>query len=84
MRFFMIYHSTRNASLVSDSCRAVLEGLAPDGGLYVPQQLPQFDWKKCLDGSSIQMSIDILSALLPDIPIIEAEGRLVNWNLINF
>ena len=64
----MIYHSTRNTSLVADSCRAVLEGLAPDGGLYVPQQLPQFDWQKCLDGSSIQMSIDILSALLPDIP----------------
>jgi len=64
----MIYHSTRNASLVADGCHAVLEGLAPDGGLYVPQQLPQFDWQKCLDGSSIQMSIDILSALLPDIP----------------
>ena len=63
----MIYHSTRNSSLVADSCRAVLEGLAPDGGLYVPQQLPQFDWQKCLGGSSIQMSADILSALLPDI-----------------
>ena len=40
----MIYHSTRNASLRADSAQAVLEGLASDGGLYVPEKLPEFDW----------------------------------------
>ena len=45
-----------------------LEGLAPDGGLYMPDQLPEFDWKACLSGSSMDMSTAILSALLPDIP----------------
>ena len=64
----MRYHSTRNESVFVDSAQAVLEGLAPDGGLYMPEGLPAFDWQKCLKGSSIQMSTQILSALLPDIP----------------
>ena len=67
----MIYHSTRSASLCADSAQAVLEGLAADGGLYVPQALPEFDWKKCLDGSAMDMATSILSALLPDIPNME-------------
>lgn len=64
----MRYHSTRNESVFVDSAQAVLEGLAPDGGLYMPEGLPAFDWQECLKGSSIQMSTRILSALLPDIP----------------
>ena len=64
----MRYHSTRNESVFVDSAQAVLEGLAPDGGLYMPEDLPAFDWQECLKGSSIQMSTQILSALLPDIP----------------
>ena len=64
----MRHHSTRNESVFVDSAQAVLEGLAPDGGLYMPEGLPAFDWQECLKGSSIQMSTQILSALLPDIP----------------
>ena len=64
----MFYHSTRSESSCVDSAQAVLEGLAPDGGLYMPQSLPAFDWKKCLEGDSLSMATDILSALLPDIP----------------
>ena len=64
----MLYHSTRNPSLTASSAQAVLEGLAPDGGLYMPSRLPAFDWKACLKGSSMDMSAKILSALLPDIP----------------
>ncbi len=64
----MLYHSTRNDRLRADSAQAVLEGLAPDGGLYMPDALPAFDWRKCLEGSSQEMSAMILSALLPDIP----------------
>ena len=64
----MRYHSTRNESVFVDSAQAVLEGLAPDGGLYMPEVLPAFDWQECLKGNSIQMSTQILSALLPDIP----------------
>ena len=64
----MLYHSTRSEGNRVDSAQAVLEGLAPDGGLYMPVSLPAFDWKKCLEGSSMDMSTQILSALLPDIP----------------
>ena len=64
----MLYHSTRSDNCTVDSAQAVLEGLAPDGGLYMPVSLPEFDWKECLQGSSLDMSTKILSALLPDIP----------------
>ena len=67
----MLYHSTRNSQDRVDSAQAVLMGLAPDGGLYVPQHLPEFDWQACLSGSSLDMSTAILSALLPDIPNME-------------
>jgi len=64
----MLYHSTRSDKAAVDSAQAVLEGLAPDGGLYMPVAIPAFDWKKCLTGSSMDMATDILSTLLPDIP----------------
>ena len=64
----MLYHSTRSDMAFVDSAQAVLEGLAPDGGLYMPAQLPAFDWKACLQGTSQEMATQILSALLPDIP----------------
>ena len=64
----MLYHSTRSDCRQADSAQAVLEGLAPDGGLYMPAALPSFDWKACLQGSSMDMATQILSALLPDIP----------------
>ena len=64
----MRYHSTRNEKLSVDSARAVLEGLAPDGGLYMPEAIPTFDWETCLKGTAQEMSTQILSALLPEIP----------------
>ena len=64
----MRYHSTRNENLSVDSARAVLEGLAPDGGLYMPEAIPAFDWETCLKGTAQEMSTQILSALLPEIP----------------
>ena len=64
----MLYHSTRSDMASVDSAQAVLEGLAADGGLYMPAEIPAFDWKACLQGSSLDMAAGILSALLPDIP----------------
>ena len=64
----MDYISTRGMSPAVDSAQAVLNGLAPDGGLYVPKSIPAFDWQGCLQKSSQGMSGMILSALLPDIP----------------
>ena len=64
----MLYHSTRSLACQATSAQAVLEGLAPDGGLYTPQALPDFDWRSCLTGSTLVMATAILTALLPDIP----------------
>ena len=64
----MFYHSTRSTLSPVDSAQAVLEGLAPDGGLYMPERLPAFDWQACLKGTSQEMSAAIVSAFLPDIP----------------
>jgi len=38
----MKFISTRGHSAPLDFTSAMLAGLAPDGGLYVPERLPQF------------------------------------------
>ena len=67
----MDYISTRGLSPAVDSAQAVLSGLAPDGGLYMPETIPAFDWRHCLTLSAQQMSAMILKTLLPDIPHME-------------
>ena len=37
------YSSTRNASHTLTASQAILQGLAPDGGLYVPDHIPALD-----------------------------------------
>ena len=64
----MLYHSTRSKETCVDSAQAVLNGLAPDGGLYMPEQLPQLDVQSCLQKSTIGMAEMIIGAILPDIP----------------
>ena len=64
----MLYHSTRSKENTVDSAQAVLNGLAPDGGLYVPMQLPQIDAAACLRGSTMEMATQIIGAMLPDVP----------------
>ena len=41
----LMYRSTRNAQNKVSASQAVLKGLAEDGGLYVPEQLPKLDVK---------------------------------------
>ena len=57
----MIYHSTRDEKLTAAPTRAVLEGIAPDGGLYVcdPGKL-DFDWQGTLQKDTMSMAADIL------------------------
>ena len=71
----MLYHSTRNHLSTVDSAQAVLSGLAPDGGLYVPTFVPTIDVAACLQENSLQMATRIIGAMLPDIPNME---ELVN------
>ena len=64
----MNYQSTRNRCWTASSTRAVLEGIAPDGGLYISNELlhADFDWQVLLKEDTFTMSQRILSALLPD------------------
>ena len=74
----MEYQSTRSAGLRAAPAEAVLNGLAPDGGLYVMPELARtaFDWRGCLALSTQGMAVSILCALLPDFSHDEME-RLV-------
>ena len=64
----MIYQSTRDHRLAASSTRAVLDGIAPDGGLYILDDLASldFDWRGVLEKDTMEMSARILSALLPE------------------
>ena len=39
----LYYKSTRNSNLKVTASEAILQGLAPDGGLFVPSELPKLD-----------------------------------------
>lgn len=38
----MLYNSTENANEVVSSAQAIAMGISPDGGLFVPQEFPQY------------------------------------------
>lgn len=64
----MRYQSTRSHTHTADSLTAVLRGLAPDGGLYLPESLQSipFEWKCTLKEDTFGIAEQVLSALLPD------------------
>lgn len=71
----MNYLSTRGDATARKFCNILLEGLAPDGGLYLPQHYPQLDaaalarlrqvWR---DEGYAALAFEILSLYIDDIP----------------
>lgn len=63
----MEYTSTRS-DINRNSIQSVLEGLAPDGGLFISPEIlsSPFDWKSLIGMSTLDMAERILSHLLPD------------------
>ena len=63
----MFYQSSRSDDLTATSAKSILEGIAPDGGLYSVKDLDGvgFDWKAVLKMDTRSMAVKILSALLP-------------------
>ena len=63
----MDYQSTRNPALRASAAEAVLDGLAPDGGLYSMPTLRglSFPWRDVLALDTQGMATEILTALLP-------------------
>ncbi len=66
----MQYHSTRNKKWITDGPGAIIQGLAPDGGLYVPERIPRVAVEELLnleDPAAV-----LMGALLPDVEDMEA------------
>ena len=67
----MRYISTRGQSAPQAFCDILLGGLAPDGGLYLPESYPQITrseldaWRKL---SYADLAYEILSKFITDIP----------------
>ena len=67
----MLYLSTRGHPDRKHFCEILLEGLAPDGGLYLPETYPQVDaatlerWRKL---PYAELAFEVLSLYIDDIP----------------
>ncbi len=71
----MLYLSTRGHPERKRFCQILLEGLAPDGGLYLPEVYPQVDattlarWRVVLkEQGYAALAFEVLSLYIDDIP----------------
>jgi len=67
----MLYLSTRGHPDRKHFCEILLEGLAPDGGLYLPEHYPQVDAATLQKWRSLpyhELAFEILSLYIDDIP----------------
>ncbi len=69
----MIYRSTRGHASAKSFSQAVLEGLAEDGGLLVPDRIPDFTahYRNWIGLDYAQLAVEVLSPLVDDISISE-------------
>ena len=64
----MKYISTRNNEIIVDSYEAILKGLAPDGGLFVPVKINAFTDISLLRKLSYQdLAMEVMSKIFDDI-----------------
>ena len=63
----MMYHSTRNKSLVVSDAQAILQGLAPDGGLFVPEKIPTCPFRSWLGLSFAEVAERIFGIYFPSL-----------------
>ncbi|HSI53379.1 MAG TPA: threonine synthase, partial [Ramlibacter sp.] len=67
----MLYLSTRGDPGRKHFCEILLEGLAPDGGLYLPESYPQVDAVTLAEWRGLpyaDLAFEILSLYIDDIP----------------
>jgi threonine synthase len=73
----MLYVSTRGHADRKHFCEILLEGLAPDGGLYLPERYPQVDAATLAKWRSLpyaQLAVEILSLYIDDIPAADLQA----------
>jgi len=59
----MMYHSLSNKSIRRSFSEALREGLAPDRGLYVPEQIPELNWEDLQGMNLAQLGTAMLAPL---------------------
>jgi threonine synthase len=69
------YVSTRGEAPARRFSQILLEGLAPDGGLYVPGNLPQLRLPELRNKAYPELALTILSQFMDDVPGLEALVR---------
>jgi threonine synthase len=69
------YVSTRGEAPPRRFSDILLEGLAPDGGLYVPERVPEADLSSLRGRSYPDLALAILSRFMDDVPGLEALVR---------
>ncbi len=65
----MNYNSTRNSSYSVSAAQAIVAGLAPDGGLFIPESLPSFTLKEIENLAKtgyVDRAVEVLSRFLCD------------------
>ena len=62
----MKYFSTRNANFFRSAAEAISEGIAPDGGLYLPERFLPFPMEGLAGMSQTDISVAVLSRLFDD------------------
>jgi threonine synthase len=73
----MLYVSTRGHADRKHFCQILLEGLAPDGGLYLPERYPRVDAATLAKWRSLpyaQLAVEILSLYIDDIPAADLQA----------
>ncbi|HET7670583.1 MAG TPA: threonine synthase, partial [Burkholderiales bacterium] len=68
----MLYVSTRGGGKPQRFSDILLEGLAPDGGLYVPQSYPKADLAALRSKSYVELAKAILRQFMDDVPDLDA------------
>ena len=67
----MLYVSSRGGGRPQRFSEILLEGLAPDGGLYLPERLPQLDIGPLRKKSYVELAKTLLALFMDDVPELE-------------
>ena len=64
----LFYRSTRDDSVKVTASQAILKGLAADGGLYVPEQIPALDksFEELSKMSYQEVAYEVMKLMLDD------------------
>ena len=70
------YKSTRNSELKVTASEAILKGLAPDGGLFVPEEIPKLDvsMEQLKSMSYQEIAYEVMKLFLADFTEGELKG----------